>query len=143
MEETEFQRDWTSKFHDSNSNQKGSERAKEKGYVLISLLLYFPQPGFCVEIRKIISLTWFFKEGGKCNWFMRVWCTAFWNLGWAVCWMYYLLSEHLAFHFYLKEFLIFRSWLVISNDSKWEKEPGYNLFFLNIYPDTVRNMWYN
>lgn len=36
MEEIEFQRAWTSKFHDSNSNEKGSEHAEEKGYLLLS-----------------------------------------------------------------------------------------------------------
>jgi len=138
VEETEFQRAWTSKFHDSCSNQKGSERAKEKGYVLISFLLYFSQPGFLCGNQKEHFLDCVcFKEGGKCSWFLRVRCTAFWNLGRAVCWMYYLLSEHLAVHLYLKQFLIFLSWIAKSNNSKWEKESGYTAIICSSWTSTL------
>lgn len=47
MEEIEFQRAWTSKFHDSKSNEKGSEHVEEKGYVMLSIII--PQCIFFVS----------------------------------------------------------------------------------------------
>lgn len=46
MEEIEFQRAWTSKFYDSKSNEKGSEHAEEKGYVMLSTIIPMHLFGF-------------------------------------------------------------------------------------------------
>ena len=57
MEEIEFQGAWTSEFDDSSPYKEGSERAEEKGYVMLfSLFTSFSQVGFRMEQRKSISL---------------------------------------------------------------------------------------
>ena len=37
MEETELRRAWDSQFNDWKHYEKGSQRAEEKGYILLSL----------------------------------------------------------------------------------------------------------